>query len=140
MLNLKRLAFALVVVLPAVVAMLYFFVPRETDSSVRDAAIVETPGGQGHKLGLQPGEMAPNFEVSTHEGRRVKLSDFRGCPVLINFWARWCTSCLSEMPEIKALQAERGADNFVVLAVNAGETRVQAGEFIDFLQAPFTFA
>ena len=60
--------------------------------------------------------------------------------MLINFWARWCTSCLSEMPEIKALQAERGADGFVVLAVNAGETRAQASEFIDFLQAPFTFA
>jgi peroxiredoxin len=140
MLNLKRLALALVVVVPAVAVMLYFFVPRETDASVRDARIVETPGGQGRKLGLQPGEMAPNFEVSTHDGRRVKLSDFRGRPVLINFWARWCTSCLSEMPEIKALQAERGADGFVVLAVNAGETRAQAVEFIDFLQAPFTFA
>ena len=140
MLNLRRLALALLMVLPALAAMLYFFVPRETDPTVRSAAIVDTPGGQGRKLGLQPGELAPNFEVSTHDGRRVKLSDFRGRPVLINFWARWCTSCLSEMPEIKALQAERGADGFVVLAVNAGETRAQAVEFIDYLQAPFTFA
>jgi peroxiredoxin len=140
MLNFKRLVLALIVVVPLVAAMLYFFVPRETDPGVRAAMIVETPGGQGRKLGLQPGEMAPNFEVSTQDGRRVKLSDFRGRPVLINFWARWCTSCLSEMPEIKALQAERGADGFVVLAVNAGETRAEAMEFIDFLQAPFTFA
>jgi peroxiredoxin len=140
MLNLKRLALALVVVVPAVAAMLYFFVPRETDPTVRAASVVDAPGLQGRKLGLQSGEMAPNFEVSTHDGRRVKLSDFRGKPVLINFWARWCTSCLSEMPEIKALQAERGADGFVVLAVNAGETRAQAVEFIDFLKAPFTFA
>ena len=78
MLNLKRLALALFVVVPSVAAMLYFFVPREADASVRDAKIVETPGGQGRKLGLQAGEMAPNFEVSTHDGRRVKLSDFRG--------------------------------------------------------------
>jgi peroxiredoxin len=139
MLNFKRLALALIVVMPLVAAMLYFFVPRETDPSVRVAAIVDTPGAQGRKLGLQPGEMAPNFEVSTHDGRRVKLSDFRGRPVLINFWARWCASCLSEMPEIKAQQAQRGADSFVVLAVNAGETRAQAVDFIDFLQAPFTF-
>ena len=102
MLNLKRLALALVVVVPLIAAMLYFFVPHETDPGVRAATIVETPGIHGRALGLQPGEMAPNFEVSTHDGRRVKLSDFRGRPVLINFWARWCTSCLSEMPEIKA--------------------------------------
>lgn len=140
MLNLKRLALALVVVVPLAVAMLYFLVPRETDPTVRAASIVETPGAQGRKLGLQPGELAPNFEASTHDGRRVKLSDFRGRPVLINFWARWCGSCLAEMPEIKALQAERGADGFVVIAVNAGETRAEALEFIDFLQAPFTFA
>jgi len=140
MLNLKRLALALAIVLPLIAAMLYFFVPRETDPLVRVAAIVDTPGAQGHKLGLAPGELAPNFEVSTHDGRRVRLSDFRGRPVLINFWARWCTSCLSEMPEIKALQAERGAGGFAVLAVNAGETRAQAVEFIDYLQAPFTFA
>src|ERR1044071_1627381 len=95
MLNLKRFALALVVVVPLVAAMLYFFVPRESDPTVRAAAIVETPGGQGRKLGLQPGEMAPNFEVSTSDGRRVKLSDFRGRPVLINFWARWCTRCLA---------------------------------------------
>jgi peroxiredoxin len=140
MLNLRRLGLALLIVLPAVAATLYFFVPRETDPTVRGAAIIDTPGAQGRNLGLQPGELAPNFEVSTHDGRRIRLSDFRGRPVLVNFWARWCASCLSEMPEIKALQAERGADGFVVLAVNAGETRAQAVEFIDYLQAPFTFA
>src|SRR5688572_35940 len=140
MLNLRRLGLALLIVLPAIAVMLYFLLPRETDPTVRGAAIVDTPGAQGRKLGLQPGDLAPNFEASTHDGRRVKLSDFRGRPVLINFWARWCASCLSEMPEIKALQAERGADGFVVLAVNAGETRAQAVEFIDYLQAPFTFA
>src|SRR4051812_2764555 len=139
MLNLKRLALALVVVVPLVASTLYLFVPRETDPRVRAATIVDTPGSQGRKLGLQPGDMAPNFEVSTHDGRRVKLSDFRGRPVLINFWARWCTSCLSEMPEIKAQQAERGVDSFAVLAVNAGETRAQAVEFIDYLRAPFTY-
>ena len=140
MLNLKRLALAVAIVLPLIAAVLYFLVPRETDPLVRVAAIVDTPAVQGRKLGLQPGEMAPNFEVSTHDGRRVRLSDFRWRPVLINFWARWCASCLAEMPDIKALQAERVADGFVVLAVNAGETRAQAVEFIDYLQAPFTFA
>jgi peroxiredoxin len=140
LLNLQRLAIALVIVVPLIAATYYFLVPRETDPFVRIAVIVDTPDAGARKVGLQPGNVAPKFEVSTHDGWRVKLSDFRGRPVLINFWARWCTSCLSEMPEIKALQQERGADSFVVVAVNAGETRAQALEFIDFLDAPFTFA
>jgi peroxiredoxin len=140
MLDLKRLAIGLPIVAVAVAVTLYLLLPRETDPAVRSASIVDTPGAPGRKLGLQPGELAPNFEASTHDGGRVRLSDFRGRPVLINFWARWCASCLAEMPEIKALQAERSADGFVVIAVNAGETRAQAVEFIDFLNAPFTFA
>jgi hypothetical protein len=43
------------------------------------------------------------------------------------------------MPEIKALQAEKGLDSLAVLAVNAGETKAQAEEFIDFLDAPFAY-
>ena len=140
MLNVRRLVIAIVIVLPLIAAISYFALPRESDPTVRAAKIVDAPGAQGRTLGLRPGELAPNFEVSTHDGRRIRLSDFRGRPVLINFWARWCTSCLSEMPEIKAVQQERGPDSFVVLAVNAGETSAQALEFIDFLKAPFTFA
>ena len=58
---------------------------------------------------------------------------------MVNFFALWCTSCLTEMPEIKAAQEERGIDSFAVLAVNAGESRERALEFVDFLDAPFTY-
>ena len=70
----------------------------------------------------------------------MRLSELRGRPLLINFWATWCASCLSEMPDIKALQEEYGYDTFSVLAINAGETRDEALEFIDFLDAPFIYA
>lgn len=140
--DLERLLLALPV-LAVLLLVVYLFAPwREADPSVQAAVLLDTPqieDGSQRRVGLDVGSLAPDFEASTADGRRVRLSDLRGRPVLINFWARWCTSCLSEMPEIKALQQERGRDAFAVLAVNAGETRAQALEFIEFLDAPFIF-
>jgi peroxiredoxin len=113
---------------------------EETDPLVSNPSILDTtPGAATAEVGLEAGKLAPDFEISTTDGERVRLSDFRGRPVVINFFALWCTSCLTEMPEIKAAQEERGIDAFAVLAVNAGETRERALEFVDFLDAPFTY-
>ncbi len=111
------------------------------DRSVRSATLLEAPGPAGTEMqvGLEMGNLAPDFEISTPDGDRVRLSDLRGRPVLINFWAAWCVSCLSEMPVIKDLQAERGVETFSVLAINAGESRERAQEFIEFLEAPFVY-
>ncbi len=131
------------VVLAALFVPLYFLLLQpsgETDPNVQSPVLVTTPpNGAATEVGLEVGQLAPDFEISTTDGRRVRLSDFRGRPVVVNFFALWCTSCLTEMPEIKAAQEERGIDSFAVLAVNAGETRERALEFVDFLEAPFTY-
>ena len=130
-------------VLAALFIPLYVFLLQpadESDPTVTPPALVDTPPGvTTAEVGVEVGQLAPDFEISTTDGRRVRLSDFRGRPVVINFFALWCTSCLTEMPEIKAAQEERGIDSFAVLAVNAGETRERALEFVDFLEAPFTY-
>ena len=60
---------------------------------------------------------ADDFELHTLDGRRVRLSDYRGKVLLINFWTTWCTACVGEMPELIALQKEH-TDNFVIIGIS----------------------
>jgi peroxiredoxin len=136
----------LVLVLPllaATLVLLYMFALRpevETDAGFANARLLDTPAAGGElKVGVREGELAPDFEISTPDGLRVRLSDLRGRPVLINFFALWCGSCLAEMPVVKDVHAERGVKSFTVLAVNTGESRERAMEFIDFIDAPFVY-
>lgn len=69
--------------------------------------------------GLAKGEMSPDFELTTLEGEPVKLSDYQGKKVVLNFWATWCPPCRAEMPHMQNYFEEHGAgDNVEILAVN----------------------
>jgi thiol-disulfide isomerase/thioredoxin len=65
---------------------------------------------------LQP-VPAGDFSLPTLDGRQVKLSDFRGKVILINFWTTWCTACLGEMPALIELQKSDHAQ-VIVLGVS----------------------
>ncbi|MCI0744005.1 MAG: TlpA family protein disulfide reductase [Verrucomicrobia subdivision 3 bacterium] len=60
---------------------------------------------------------AGDFQLRTLDGHKVRLSDFRGKIVLVNFWTTWCTACVSEMPELIALQ-KKHTDKLVILGVS----------------------
>ena len=68
------------------------------------------------------GAPAPEFKSTTPKGAPVRLRDFRGSPVLINFWATWCTACEDEMPAIQSAVQQHSADHVQVLAVDYRET------------------
>ncbi len=70
------------------------------------------------------------FQLLNLEGERVALSDYKGRPVLINFWATWCPPCLAEMPLIQTF-AEKYAGDLVVLAINVGEEEGLVRQYID---------
>ena len=61
--------------------------------------------------------MAPDFTVYDRDGNAVRLSDFIGKPVILNFWASWCGPCKSEMPDFEEIYKEYG-DNIHFVMVN----------------------
>ncbi|MGE7622522.1 peroxiredoxin family protein [Viridibacillus sp. NPDC096237] len=73
----------------------------------------------GVKNGLAVGELAPDFELETLDGKKVKLSDFQGKKVILNFWATWCPPCKAEIPHMqKYYENFAKEDNFEIVAVN----------------------
>ena len=78
--------------------------------------------------------LAPDFTVYDLEGTPYKLSDFRGKPVVLNFWASWCGPCKMEMPDFNTAYGELG-ENIHFLMVNmtdgSQETLESASSFIE---------
>ena len=71
---------------------------------------------------LVPTEPAPvpQTPFTDPEGGTHSLADYRGKVVLLNFWATWCAPCREEMPSLDRLAAERGGEDFEVVAIAAG--------------------
>ena len=62
---------------------------------------------------------APDFRLPTLDGNEVRLSQYRGKVILLNFWATWCRPCREEMPSLQKLWAQFRGQDFVILAVAA---------------------
>jgi peroxiredoxin len=63
------------------------------------------------------GQLAPDFTLQSLDGKSVRLSDFRGKAVLLNFWATWCQPCKIEMPWFVELQKQYGPEGLQVIGV-----------------------
>ena len=83
---------------------------------------------------------ASNFELQDMDEEKVKLSDYRGKVVLLNFWATWCPPCIREMPSMERLHQQVDAENFKVIAVNQMEDVDQVFAFTGQLEIDPTFA
>jgi thiol-disulfide isomerase/thioredoxin len=74
------------------------------------------------------GRRAPDFTFTAPGGGAVKLSDYRGKPLILHFWATWCGPCIRELPLIAALGAE--PRKMTILAVNCAETDREVSSFL----------
>ncbi len=101
--------------------------PTETES--------QTPQGSDAPAETEPSKVeAPDFTVENADGEEGKLSDYVGKPIVLNFWASWCSPCKSEMPEFnEAWEELDGEVQFLMVNMTDGsrETVDTAKEYVE---------
>ncbi|MBN1641708.1 MAG: TlpA family protein disulfide reductase [Anaerolineae bacterium] len=100
----------------------------ESDSVVRT-----TP----RAIGVQVGDIAPDLALQDLAGETVRLGDYRGQAVLINFWAVWCTFCRIELPEMQAVYDAYRERGFVILAIDVQDAAPEVQAYADELGLAF---
>ncbi len=77
------------------------------------------------------------FQLQDLSGNTVHLSDYQGKAILINAWATWCPPCKAEMPLLNQYYQSHAKDDFVILAINAGDSQAAAFSFANQSQLQF---
>jgi thiol-disulfide isomerase/thioredoxin len=87
------------------------------------ATLIPDKGGQASQQELEGegahlrGKTAPEFALTTLDGKKISLSDYKGRPVLVNFWATWCAPCKLEMPWFEEFRKQYSSQGFEILGI-----------------------
>jgi peroxiredoxin len=85
----------------------------------------------------QNGSLVPDFSLADLKGNEIRISQFRGKPVILNFWSIDCAPCKKEMPIFQKL-VEKTKDEIDVVAVNMGDSRKNVESFVNANGITFT--
>jgi peroxiredoxin len=88
--------------------------------------VVALPSAAATRLKGRP---APDFVLKSLSGENVRLSEFRGQVVMINFWASWAGPSRMEMPRLEKISTTYGGNGFVLIGVNIDDTAASAASF-----------
>jgi len=93
--------------------------------------------GSGAYAAAELNGAAPDFTLKSLKGSNLKLSEFRGDVVMINFWASWCGPCRQEMPILNDLYLKYRDMGFTLLGVNVEENSTKAANMVRELKVVF---
>jgi thiol-disulfide isomerase/thioredoxin len=132
-----------VLVVAAIVAGVWYLQRSRSSGSVKGAGIIALEPSRNHSgkpPSAEQGRAAPDFRLSTLDGRSVRLSDLQGKTVLVNFWATWCAPCRDEMPNIVQAYQQYHDRGFEVVAVDEQESPDIVRKWVDDFGMSFPVA
>ena len=91
-------------------------------------------------VGASVGAVAPELALADLEGNPVRLSDLRGRPVVVNFWASWCVPCLEEFPHLRAAQASHADSGLAIIGVVYQDEWSSARDYMAHMDATWPAA
>jgi len=141
----RGLLLAIAAVVVVIVVALTVVVVTSSDEDNGSTATTPNPNGMlsglGADTGLEPGATAPDFALAKLSGNgTVRLSDYRGQPVIVNFWASWCHPCRKEFPLLADARVKYKGDDLQVIGVSYDDIPSDARQFVKDKQATWTFA
>jgi peroxiredoxin len=127
----KRNAVVLAIVILAVTFMLWM--GRRMAGPPRPGGVI----GKG-LVGDVRGQQAPDFQLKALDGRTIRLSDYRGKAVVLNFWATYCGPCKIEMPWFEELQKQYTAQGLVIIGVAQDDSQDDVEKFVKEMGVTYT--
>ncbi len=114
--------------------------PTNSGTAARMPALItpmQHPAPEPEAPVLQPGALAPDFVSRDASGKAVRISDFKGKVVILDFWATWCGPCQASMPHTQTLAKNFKDQGVVVLAVCTSDTRAKYEAWVNENQAKY---
>lgn len=139
----RGLLVAIAAIVLLVVAVTTVVIVRGSDDD-GSTATSPNPNGMlsdlGADTGLEPGATAPDFALPALSGNgTVRLSEYRGQPVVVNFWASWCHPCRKEFPLLGKAQTKYQDADLQIIGVSFRDIPSDARQFVKDQKAKWTF-
>jgi thiol-disulfide isomerase/thioredoxin len=107
------------------------------DAKIGSGKLKDAVAAELVSLRIGPGQPAPDVEGTDLDGKKVKLSSFRGKVVLFDFWATWCGPCRAMIPHERELTEKLKGKPFALLSVSADDDKAEVSRFLEGEKMPW---